>query len=77
MNWYRVLTQHDNLRKNDVVLLEGGAREAALEQIGYLRLVAVQPQEEQQAAKPKRVRRGQPGEDRPAESEPVGEVSGD
>jgi hypothetical protein len=41
MNWYRVLTQHDNFGKGDMVLLPGGAREASLEQIGYLKFVAV------------------------------------
>ena len=41
MNWYRVKTQHDNFKKGDMVLLPGGAREASLEQIGYLEFVAV------------------------------------
>jgi hypothetical protein len=41
MNWYRVKTQHDNFHRGDMVLLEGGAREAALEQMGYLEFVSV------------------------------------
>lgn len=41
MNWYRVLTQHDNFKVNDMVLLDGGEREAALEQRGYLKFVSV------------------------------------
>ena len=39
MNWYRVLTPHDNFAMGDIVLLPGDAREAALEQMGYLRFV--------------------------------------
>lgn len=41
MNWYRVKTQHDDFRKGDLILLEGGAREAALEKMGYLEFVSV------------------------------------
>lgn len=41
MNWYRVKTQHDNFHRGDMVLLEGGAREASLEQMGYLEFVSV------------------------------------
>lgn len=42
MNWYRVLTQHDNFKKGDIVLLPSGAREASLELVGYLRFVGVE-----------------------------------
>ena len=41
MNWYRVLTQHDNFAMGDEVLLPGDAREASLEQRGYLKFLRV------------------------------------
>lgn len=41
MNWYRVLTQHDNFKVGDEVLLPGDAREAHLELRGYLRFIRV------------------------------------
>jgi hypothetical protein len=42
VNWYRVLTQHDNFKVGDIVLLPGGEREASLEQRGYLRFAGVE-----------------------------------
>jgi hypothetical protein len=41
MNWYLVTTQHDAFARGDVVALEGGGREAELEQRGYLKFLAV------------------------------------
>lgn len=81
MNWYRVKTQHDNFRRGDIVLLEGGAREAALEQMGYLEFVRVEDPIEtgffEPEARPKRGRRGKSAEAGSPEGEPVEQVSGD
>jgi hypothetical protein len=41
MNWYRVKVPHDAFHVGDRVLLEGGPREAALEQWGYLEFESV------------------------------------
>ena len=89
MNWYTIRVPFDGYTAKDVgrqVLLEGGAREAALEGGGYLRFVSVDendvtlqgPWPEDEGAKPRtRTRRGKQAEAGPAEDEPVREVPGD
>lgn len=81
MNWYRVKSPHDNFSAQDVghvVLLEGGAREASLELLGYLEFVAVDTDDVVlEQLKPKRGRRGKQASAGPPEVESVEPVSGD
>lgn len=95
MNWYRIKVPHDNYGPKTVgqlVLLEGGVREASLEQMGYLELIgdagsppqemldyldSIGPVVEASNPKPKRRRRGEQVEAEPADGSDLLDAEGD